>query len=44
MTDRPDYVDPLPDDESLPDDDMPDNPDIDDPLSDDDPDVVRKPL
>lgn len=44
MTDRPDYVDPLPDDEPLPDDDFPDTPDVNDPLVEDDPDITRRPL
>ncbi len=44
MTDRPDYVDPLPDDEPLPDDDIPDTPDVNDPLVEDDPDITRRPL
>lgn len=44
MTDRPDYVDPLPDDETLPDDDIPDTPDVNDPLVEDDPDITRRPL
>ena len=46
MADRPDYIDPVPDDEPLPGEDDPltddDIPDVNDPLDPDDPDVIRK--
>ncbi|MFY9995113.1 MAG: hypothetical protein WAK61_08980 [Leclercia sp.] len=55
MADRPDYIDPVPDDsplpgvgDPLPGEDFPlpgdDIPDVNDPLDPDDPDRVRKPL
>lgn len=43
MTDRPDLVDPVPEDDRIPDDDIPDVPDVNNPLDPDDPDVIRRP-
>lgn len=41
MTDRPDLVDPVPEDDRIPGDDIPD---VNDPVEPDDPDVTRNPL
>lgn len=43
MVDRPDVVDPLPENDPLPGDDVPDIPDENDPLSPEDPDGINKP-
>lgn len=47
MADRPDLIDPLPEDDTIPGDDVPDVPDVpdvNDPLAPEDPDGVNKPL
>lgn len=44
MADRPDLIDPLPEDDTVPGDDVPDVPDVNDPLAPEDPDDVNKPL
>jgi len=46
MTDRPDLVDPVPEDDRIPGGDIPgdDIPDVNDPVEPDDPDVTRNPL
>lgn len=41
MADRPDLIDPLPEDDTVPGDDVPD---VNDPLAPEDPDGVNKPL
>lgn len=44
MAERPDLIDPVPEDVPVPGDDIPDTPDVTDPLDPDDPDVVKRPL
>jgi len=44
MADRPDLIDPLPEDDTVPGDDVPGVPDVNDPLAPEDPDGVNKPL
>lgn len=41
MAERPDLIDPIPEDEPIPGDDVPDVPDVNDPLTPEDPDVKR---
>lgn len=41
MAERPDLIDPIPEDEPIPGDDVPDVPDVNDPLAPEAPDVKR---
>lgn len=41
MAERPDLIDPVPEDDPIPGDDIPETPDVNDPLLPEDPDVVK---